>query len=71
MFIDVLQQNVSSINSDQERRPIRSVASAGLTNIYNDVSLNVIPITVQISKKKKLLRLKLKVKLMVFEASNQ
>ena len=40
MFIDDLQQNVSSINSDQERRPIRWVASAGLTNIYNDVSLN-------------------------------
>ena len=41
MFIDDLQQNVSSINSDQERRLIRSVAIAGLTDIYNDVSLNV------------------------------
>ena len=42
MFIDDLQLNVRLINSDQEKRPIRSVASAGLTNIYNDVSLNVI-----------------------------
>ena len=42
MFIDDLQQNVCSINSDQEGMLIRSVASAGLTNIYNDVSLNAI-----------------------------
>ena len=42
MFIDELRQKRWFSKHDQNRRPIRSVASDCLTKIYDTVALNVI-----------------------------